>query len=61
MEIGGSHAQRDLFDLVYLDALIKSGGYVAAHNILESRRGWDADSVPNNQALKMVYGKLGLD
>jgi tetratricopeptide (TPR) repeat protein len=60
LEIGGSHAQRDLFDLIYLDALIKSGGYVAAHNILELRKGWDADSEPNNRALATVYEKLGL-
>jgi hypothetical protein len=60
LEIGGSHAQRDLFDLIYLDALIKSGGYVAAHNILELRRGWDADSVPNNLALADMYKELGI-
>ena len=60
LEIGGSHAQRDLFDLIYLDSLIKSGGYVTAHNILEHRRAWDADSVANNQALKLVYDKLGV-
>ena len=60
LEIGGSHAQRDLFDLIYLDALIKSGGYVAAHNILEQRHAWDADSVPNNHALATVHRLLGI-
>jgi tetratricopeptide (TPR) repeat protein len=60
LEIGGSHAQRDLFDLMYLDALIKSSGYVAAYNILELRKGWDADSVPNNQALAMVSKELNI-
>ena len=34
-EIGGSHAQRGLFEQVMLDALIRTGGYVAAQQILE--------------------------
>ena len=60
LEIGGSHAQRDLFDLVYLDALIKSDGYVAAYDILELRKGWDVDSVPNNEALAAMSKELNI-
>lgn len=35
--VGGSHAQRDLFEQVYLDALIKVGEYRQAANLLEKR------------------------
>ena len=34
LEIGGSHAQRDLFGQVYLDALIRSGHLAGAQNLL---------------------------
>ncbi|KYC38989.1 hypothetical protein WA1_33895 [Scytonema hofmannii PCC 7110] len=36
-EAGGSHAQRDLFEQVYLDALIRSSKYQEALDILEKR------------------------
>jgi predicted Zn-dependent protease len=34
---GGSHAQRDLFEQIYLDALIHASKYHKAVNILEKR------------------------
>ena len=37
-EIGGSHAQRDLFEQILLDAAIKSRRTVAAQQMLELRR-----------------------
>ncbi len=61
MEIGGSHAQRDLFEQVLLDSLIRDGRLVAAQQMLELRRRSDPDSVPLNRALAAVYRKLGLD
>jgi predicted Zn-dependent protease len=36
-EIGGSHAQRDLFDQTWIDVLMKTGGYRDALPILEYR------------------------
>lgn len=36
-EIGGSHAQRDLFEQIYLDALIQSNKHHEAHELLEKR------------------------
>ncbi len=60
MEAGGSHAQRDLFELLLLDAAIKSGRLVVAQQMLELRRGTDPDGVPVNSALRDVYSKLGL-
>ncbi len=61
MEIGGSHAQRDLFEQVLLDSLIKDERLVPAQQMLEMRRRSDPDSVPLNRALAEVYRKLGLD
>jgi tetratricopeptide (TPR) repeat protein len=59
-EAGGSHAQRDLFEQVLLDAALKSGRLSAAQRMLELRRGADPFGVPVNTALAAVYGKLGL-
>ncbi|WP_210162568.1 tetratricopeptide repeat protein [Cucumibacter marinus] len=60
MEVGGSHAQRDLFAQVLLDAHIKAGNFVTAQQMLESRRRFDPDGVPLNRMLAGVYEKLGL-
>jgi hypothetical protein len=60
IETGGSHAQRDLFELIVLDAAIKSGRSALAQQLLESRRKSDPDGVPLNSALAAVYLKLGL-
>lgn len=59
-EIGGSHAQRDLFEQLHLDALLKSGDLSAAQQVLELRRGFDPDGGPINRALAGVYDALGL-
>jgi tetratricopeptide (TPR) repeat protein len=45
-EIGGSHAQRDLFGQLLLDAHMKSGNWRVAQQMLEMRRTWDPDGVP---------------
>jgi tetratricopeptide (TPR) repeat protein len=60
MEAGGSHAQRDLFEQLWLDAALKSGRWVVAQQALELRRAADPDGVPVNSALSGVYAKLGL-
>jgi len=59
VEIGGSHAQRDLFDLVFLDSLIQTGRFVTAQGLLEQRRGFDPEGVPTNVALALVYENRG--
>ncbi len=59
-EIGGSHAQRDLFDQILLDSLLQSGRLVQAQQALELRRQADPDGVPVNRALASVYGRLDL-
>jgi hypothetical protein len=58
--MGGSHAQRDLFEQILLDARLRSGALVLAQQQLELRRGADRASVPINTALAMVYERLGL-
>lgn len=60
-EIGGSHAQRDLFEQIWLDALISAKRYGAAQQALEVRRKMDPHGVPVNAALGRVYRQLGLD
>jgi hypothetical protein len=58
--IGGSHAQRDLFDQIRLDAVLRGGGYALAQQLLELRRAIDRDGVPVNRALVRVYQALEL-
>jgi len=59
-EIGGSHAQRDFFEQIHLDALMRGGRVSAAQQVLEMRRTYDPDGVPVNRALALVYDKVGL-
>ncbi|MHB1103756.1 MAG: tetratricopeptide repeat protein [Devosia sp.] len=58
-EIGGSHAQRDLFGQLLLDAHLRVGNWRLARQMLEMRRTWDADGVPLNRALAEVEARLG--
>jgi tetratricopeptide (TPR) repeat protein len=60
LEVGGSHAQRDLFEQFLLDAAIRSGRSVVAQHLLELRRLSDPSAVPINMALASVYAGLGL-
>jgi tetratricopeptide (TPR) repeat protein len=57
-EIGGSHAQRDLFGQLLLDAHLKAGNWQIAEQMLEMRRTWDPDGVPLNRALAEVRSHL---
>jgi hypothetical protein len=59
-ETGGSHAQRDLFEQIHLDALIKAGKASTAQQVLEMRRTYDPDGVPLNLMLAEVYETVGL-
>ncbi len=60
VDIGGSHAQRDLFEQIHLDALIRADHHRPAQQILEQRRQADPLDVPANRALAQIYAKLGL-
>ena len=58
-EIGGSHAQRDLFGQLLLDAHLKVGNWAVARQMLEMRRTWDPDGVPLRRSLAEVGARLG--
>ena len=60
LAVGGSHAQRDLFEQFHLDALLRSGELTRAQQQLELRRATDPLSVPLNRALARAYDALGL-
>jgi hypothetical protein len=60
IEAGGSHAQRDLFEQILVDAAIRSRRFGVAQQALELRRTTDPDGVPVNSALERVYAELGL-
>ncbi len=57
-EIGGSHAQRDLFGQILLDAHLKLGNWAIAERMLEMRRTWDPDGVPLNRDRAKVRAHL---
>ena len=58
-ETGGSHAQRDLFEQVYLDALIRTSRYHEALSILEKRHAKRSNIPVIQQELAHIYQKLG--
>ena len=58
IQIGGSHAQRDLFEQLRLEALLRAGDDAGALPILEARRRHDPDGVPLNTKLAGVYHRL---
>lgn len=59
-QIGGSHAQRDLFEQIWLAALIADGRWVEAQQALERRRASDPDGAPLNLMLARTYTALDL-
>jgi hypothetical protein len=59
-EIGGSHAQRDLFSQVHLDALIRSGNLPAAQNLLQQQVRNQPESLRLKRQVAGVYQSLGL-
>ena len=60
-EIGGSHAQRDLFSQVHLDALVRNDNLVAAQNLLQQQVHSQPESLRLRRQSAAVYRGLGLD
>ncbi len=60
MEIGGSHAQRDLFDQIWLDALMQTGRLALAQRMLEQRWQASPESLPTEWKLAELYNRRGL-
>ena len=64
VEIGGSHAQRDLFDQVHLDALVRAGTertLTAAQGILQQQLNGQPESLRLRRQTGAVYEMLGLE
>jgi hypothetical protein len=60
MAIGGSHAQRDLFEQIHLDALLGSGQLVAAQHIIGQRLAAQPGSVRLRRLSARALSALGL-
>ncbi len=59
-EIGGSHAQRGLFEQIYLDALIRSGQWVGAQHLVQQGLNGQVESVRLKHQAHQTYSALGL-
>ena len=59
-EIGGSHAQRELFELFYLDALIRCGKLAGAQHVVQQRCLQQPESLRLKQQASTLYASLGL-
>jgi hypothetical protein len=60
VEIGGSHAQRDLFAQIHLDAMVKSGHLAGAQNILQPQLRAQPESKRLQRQARQLYAALGL-
>ena len=60
LEVGGSHAQRDLFEQIHLDALIRSGQWVGAQNLLQQRANAQPESLRLERQARELYRRLGV-
>lgn len=60
VRVGGSHAQRDLFALLHIEAATRAGQWRDAQQALELRRLVDPLDVPVRARLAALYRQLGL-
>lgn len=60
VEIGGSHAQRDLFAQVHLDAMVKAGHLAGAQNLLQPQLRAQPESRRLRRQAAQLYAALGL-
>ncbi len=60
LQIGGSHAQRDLFEQIYLDALMRAGRWNAAQQSLQPRCNQQPQSLRLRRLAQRCYSMLGL-
>ena len=58
--IGGSHAQRDLFEQLHLDALLRAGQWSGAQHLMQQRANACPQSLRLKRQLRRVYAALGL-
>ena len=60
VEIGGSHAQRDLFAQLHLDAMVKAGHLSGAQNLLQPQLRAQPESRRLRRQATRLYAALGL-
>jgi len=60
VEVGGSHAQRDLFAQIHLDAMVRSGHLAGAQNILQPLVRAQPESKRLARQAQRLYAALGL-
>jgi hypothetical protein len=60
VEVGGSHAQRDLFEQVHLDALVRGGQLAGAQNRLQPLLRAQPESKRLRRQATRLYASLGL-
>lgn len=60
MEIGGSHAQRDLFEQIHLDALVRAGQWVGAQHLVQQRLRGQPESTRLQRQARQIYTALGI-
>lgn len=60
LEIGGSHAQRDLFAQIHLDALLRAGHLAGAQNLLQQQVRMQPQSLRLRRQAAKLYAALGL-
>ena len=60
VEIGGSHAQRDLFHQIWLDALQRNGQWAAVQNVLQPLVNGQPESVRLARQIRAINSVLGL-
>lgn len=61
LQIGGSHAQRDLFEQIHLDALMRAGHWNAAQQQLQPRCNQQPQSLRLRRLAQRSYSMLGLN
>jgi hypothetical protein len=60
LEIGGSHAQRDLFGQMHLDALVRSNALADAQDLLQRQLRAQPESLRLKRQARPLYAALGL-
>ncbi|MFN4119225.1 tetratricopeptide repeat protein [Acidovorax sp.] len=60
LEIGGSHAQRDLFHQIWVDALQHNGQWAAVQNLLQPQANAQPESLRLARQLRNVHAALAL-
>ncbi len=61
LQIGGSHAQRDLFEQIHLDALMRTGQWNAAQQLVQQRCNQQPQSLRLQRLAQRSYSMLRLD